>query len=212
MHDEDTKCVFVLEYGSKSYEISPTKKQSNISWKSNMNLYDSILQYIKIHSPLVSLLLKELSDDSYSSGSNSELDEEAQEATELISITSISDSPPLSQCPCLDRLCKRANIEILSKFFDDNVLLCGLHSFVPHLLLWEGICHLSVEQKWSTIVEVLRALPQMQLQGDPSLCVMLDLALLELAVECQGIFIVVSCLFFMCKKINDEKLLKICRV
>lgn len=178
-------CVFVLEYCTKSDEIISSKTQSNILWKSNASLYDSILLYIKSHSPLVFLLLKELSKDSSTSGSNSELDEEAQEATELISIASISDSPPLSQCPCLDRLCARAEIETLSEFFCDNMLLCGLHSYVPHNLLWERVNHLSAEQKWSTIVKVLRALPKIQLQSDPSLSVMLDLALLELAVECQ---------------------------
>ncbi|XP_034238268.1 uncharacterized protein LOC117643458 isoform X2 [Thrips palmi] len=184
--DEDTTCVFVLEYGTKSLRSIPPRKQANMSWKNNRNLYESILQYIRSHSPLASLLLKELSQDSSMSGNNSELDEEAQEATELISITSITDCPSLSQCPCLVRLCQTANVEIQSKFFDDNVLLCGLHSFVPHELLWERINDLATEQQWSTIVQLLRALPQMQLQGDPSLSVMLDLALLELAVECQG--------------------------
>lgn len=180
----------MLEYGTKHPSYTPTIKQPNVSWKNNANLYDSILQYIKSHSPLVSLLLKELPQTPSSSDSNSDLDEEAQEATELISIGSITDSPPLSQCPSLDRLCKRADVETLSSFFENNVLLCSLHSFVPYNLLWERISHLTEEKEWSTIVEGLRALPQVQLRGDPSLSVMLDLALLELAVENQGNFIV----------------------
>lgn len=183
---DDPTPLFVMEYGTKFPLDFPKVVKTNSSWKSNFNFCD-ILQYIKCHSPVICLLLQELMKELPSRKNSGDLDEEAQEATELVTETFSIDSPSLQQnSSCLDRLCKEENIQTLSQIFDENILLCALNSIVPHELLWNSIDHLSKERKWETVVEVLRALPQLQLRSDPMLSVILDLALFELAIETQG--------------------------
>ncbi|KAJ1528811.1 hypothetical protein ONE63_007188 [Megalurothrips usitatus] len=169
LYPDDPTPLIVMEYGRKFVSEIAQNDAVSMSWKSNDNLCKSILDYIKKHCPLVSLLLEELESDG----------EDAQEATENTATPSIF-SPSY---PCLDRLCKRLDTVVVREIFDSNMLLCALHSVVPGQLLWESINNFATEEKWSCVIDLLSALPPLQLQSDPMLTVFLDLALFERAVE-----------------------------
>lgn len=177
--------VIVLEYNKLPVPEKVTVDANNQTWRSNSNLCQSILEYIKSHSPIVYLVLQELLKEPSTLDDVSGSDEEALEATET-SITSSIYSPSFHQYPSLDRLCKRLSISPICPIFNNNVLLYAIHSMVPYELLWKNLDILADDQDWQMIIDVLNALHEVQLKSDPMISTMMDLALLELAVDCRG--------------------------
>lgn len=184
-YSEDVTPQIIMNYTRKSVNEVLDKDETN-TWTSNANLCNSIVQYIEGHSPLVALLLQEVLKKSYLRESATESDEEAHEAIEMIGTTCTTERSSFLQYPSLDNLCQRPEILTLSQIFNHNILICSLHSIAPQELLWETLNCLASEKKWRDILEVLRALPQLQLQNDPMLLVLLDLTLLELIIESRG--------------------------
>lgn len=178
--DEESSLI-VLSYEPEAIYNTSTVDEPITSWKANPNLCESILQYIKSYSPLVSVLLCELLKDLQCEDTN-ESDEEAQEATE----SNAANFHPLQQFPHLEETCKGLNTATLSEFFSSNILLTVLHSTVPHTLIWSRLDLFAREQKWQTIVDLLKALPPLQISSDPMLSVALDLSLLELTFQYRG--------------------------
>ncbi|KAK3912489.1 Zinc finger FYVE domain-containing protein 26 [Frankliniella fusca] len=179
--DEEMSNI-VLSYGSKMPLNTSNVDEPIITWRSNRNLCNSILQYIKSYSPVVSLLLCELLKDPLCCESPNESDDEAQEALEGTFASNLLFHS-LQQFPCLERICKRIDVVTISEFFHNNTLLCSLHSAVPKKLIWSRLDVLAREQKWEAILDLLKALSPLQTSCDPMLSVALDLVLLELTFK-----------------------------